>query len=699
MTIRRNTQTNFTQGQVGPFLLGRGDTPIYKAGLEICENWLILPQGGLQKRKGFQFISADPDASTTPDGSTALTTTGFHAQSRLIPFAFSDGQEYVLIFEPADSALSTTAKIHIFYNDTRIKVLTNGVDGNVFPFTTDNIADVRYAQAFDYMIIVHPDIRPMELIRGATNTDWTCTYIDFDHVPQANFNFDASLTPASTTGNNVNFTLAGGTYRWVNAAYPDGHVGMRILVNGGLAEIKSISSTTVAVCEVIYDLVDTQTAEGNEWEIDAFSNLSTSLGGGWPRSVSFHQNRLIFGGSRDKPQTVFGSQSADFFNFDNFTRVVDGSGNVTGEITDDAGIQFTIASDQLNIIRHLVSQQSLFIYTSDGEFDMSGEPVTPSNVLIRQQTRYGMDGGISTPVVVDNEVLFVAKGGKSLRAFVYNFNTDAYSAKNYSLVHHDILANATKIAKLTNYNNTNTNYVFCVNGDGDLAVLGVNTEFSVVGWMLWNTTGFFKDICVVDDSLYTLVQRYDNDGSTLNTGLFLEKLTTQEIYLDGFHTSSVQGQSFTGAQGLEGLTVSVVADGVVHPDVTVDAAGNFTLTRQSNSTQIGFNYTATGKTLPLVFNLGGQGSLGEKVRKVFAELQLYQTKSFKCDGYIVPFRNFGSSLLNQAISGYTGQKKVRLSGYSTTPQVTFTNDQPLPSTLLSITSEVKLAAGRLQDEG
>ena len=106
----------------------------------------------------------------------------------------------------------------------------------------------------------------------------------------------------------------------------------------------------------------------------------------------------------------------------------------SGDITDDASFIFTIASDQLNIIRHLVSQQSLFIFTSDGEFDLSGEPITPSNVLVRQQTRYGTAAGVTEPVVVDNEVLFPDKSGKQCRAFVYNFNTDAYSAKNYSLI-------------------------------------------------------------------------------------------------------------------------------------------------------------------------------------------------------------------------------------------------------------------------
>ena len=363
MTIRKYSQTNFTQGQVGPNIFGRNDTPIYRAGLAELSNFLILPQGGIQKRRGFQFISADPDNTTTPDGSATLTTAGFHSSSRLIPFKFADGQEYVIILEPAHD--SDAAKIHVYYQDVRQVVLTNGSGGNVFPITTSNIADIRFTQSFDYMIMVHPDVRPLQLVRGATNSDWTCGYLSFDHLPQSNFNFQTTLTPASASGNNVNFTLSSGSYAWVDAAWPDGHVNMKIDINGGQAQITSITSSTVAVCNIIYDLVDTEAAEGHEWEIDAFSNLSSTLGGGWPRSVTFHQNRLMFGGSRDKPQTLFGSQSGDFFNFDNYTRVVDDTGDVTGAITDDAGIQFTIASDSVNAIRHLVSQQSLFIFTSE----------------------------------------------------------------------------------------------------------------------------------------------------------------------------------------------------------------------------------------------------------------------------------------------------------------------------------------------
>ena len=55
MTVRRHSQISFNVGQVGPFMTGRTDTPLYKNGLEECTNMLLLPQGGMEKRKGFQF--------------------------------------------------------------------------------------------------------------------------------------------------------------------------------------------------------------------------------------------------------------------------------------------------------------------------------------------------------------------------------------------------------------------------------------------------------------------------------------------------------------------------------------------------------------------------------------------------------------------------------------------------------------------
>lgn len=686
MSLRRYTQTSFTQGEIGSYVKGRAELPIYRTGLDICENFLLLPQGGIDRRRGFQFISSNLDSSTLADGSTAVVTGSFHLQSRLLPFKFGEGQEYVLIIEPADTALSTTAKIHIYYNDTRVAVLTNGVGGNAFEITTDNIADIRFAQTFDVMILVQENLRPFTLVRGSTHSDWAVSYLDFDFLPLVNFNFGTTLTPSATTGAAIDLTLSNGSYTWVDAQWPSGHIDQYIRVNAGLVKITSITSPTVAVATVEEDLADTLAASGNEWEITAYNSFTSTRGGGYPRSVTFHQNRLIFGGSRDKPQTVFASQSGDFFNFKPTTRVV-GTSTTTGEVTDDAGFSFTIASDQLNIIKHLVSQQSLFIFTTDGEFDMSGEPVTPNNVLIRQQTRYGIKAGTAEPKVIDNETMFVDKSGKQLRAFVYNFNTDAFSAKNYSLVHHTMLSNATQIEYLKNYKDTNSNYLFAVN-EGDICVMGVNVEREVIGWSRWTTNGNFLQLTEVDDSLYALVSR--------TNGIFLEKLTDEDVYLDCFYSSSSTSSQYAAANGLHNETVSVIADGTVHNNVTVTAAANFTLDRVSSSTQIGYSFTSTAKTLPITFQVGNSLITGEKVRKMFAELQFDNTKSAKVDNVVIPFRNLGNNLLDVGIVPFNGIKRVRLTGYSTQPQLTITVNEPLPMTLLSLTTECSISTGKYQ---
>ena len=175
-------------------------------------------------------------------------------------------------------------------------------------------------------------------------------------------------------------------------------------------------------------------------------------------------------------------------------------------------------------------------------------------------------------------------------------------------------------------------------------------------------------------------------------------LTADDIFLDCHISTSSTASSYAGANGLQSQTVSVLADGTVHADINVDAAGNFSLTRTSASTQIGYNYTSTVKTLPITFQLGNSLVSGEKIRKMFSELQFYKSKSAKVDGRIVSFRNFGSSLLDADIAEFTGIKRIRLSGITSQPQVTITVDEPLPMTLLSLTTECKFSTGKFQQQ-
>ena len=438
-------------------------------------------------------------------------------------------------------------------------------------------------------------------------------------------------------------------------------------------------------------------ALSTEYRQTAFSSLK-----GWPKSVTFHQNRLVFGGSKSKPQTIFGSQTGDLFNFKPTETVIDSSNNPVGQVNDSTAFSFTIGSDSANIIRHVVSKQTLFIFTSDGEFEMTGNPVTPTNVNIRLQTKYGIQNNGANPTTVDNEVMFISANGRELRGFVFDFNSDGYYAKNYTIISHDVLNNPQDIAFVRAHKNTNQNYVFIVNNNGELAVFGINVEKQVAGWSRFTTNGKFKKVVAVNDGdtdpetqrLYALVERTrKKDDGTDITCYHLERLTENTIYLDGYVPvdNTPADASITGLTVFANQTVNIEADGIVHADKTVSSfatGGNITLDDNYSAVNIGYNYTSKLTTLTLPVQLNGQPYRGEQITKVSSLVNVNNTQALTIDGTDISFRFTGQSL-DSPISPFTGTKKLFIGGVSTDPTVELTVSTPLQCTVLGVTTEVK----------
>ena len=89
---------------------------------------------------------------------------------------------------------------------------------------------------------------------------------------------------------------------------------------------------------------------------------------------------MFFAGATHQPQSIFGSVSADFENH-------------TPGLNDDDAVNITIASDQVNVIKHLLPGRFLQILTTSAEFTLSGgtgtQPVTPTNVNVLRETTFG----------------------------------------------------------------------------------------------------------------------------------------------------------------------------------------------------------------------------------------------------------------------------------------------------------------------
>ena len=81
---------------------------------------------------------------------------------------------------------------------------------------------------------------------------------------------------------------------------------------------------------------------------------------GHPSCVSFFEQRLVFAGTTDEPQTLYFSKSGDYENFTSGTDAAD-------------AMVYTIASNQVNAIRYLKSQRTLIIGTTGGEYTVDAD--------------------------------------------------------------------------------------------------------------------------------------------------------------------------------------------------------------------------------------------------------------------------------------------------------------------------------------
>ena len=163
-------QNDFTSGELDPKLRARTDIAQYKSGLTTAKNVSIQPQGGAKRRDGTKFIAAlDSGAGTAV---------------RMVSFEFSVSDSYMLVFTPG--------KMYVFKNGAQITNI-NG-SGNDFlsvaSLTSAILPQMNWVQSADTVIVVHEDLPPTKIVRGASDSTWTASVIEFDHVPQYAFSLD-----------------------------------------------------------------------------------------------------------------------------------------------------------------------------------------------------------------------------------------------------------------------------------------------------------------------------------------------------------------------------------------------------------------------------------------------------------------------------------------------------------------------------
>ena len=627
---------------------------------------------------------------------------------------------------------------------------SGGTSGKIVEVTTTyteaQVFELNHVQSADTVYLVHKDHEPAKLTR-TTATSFTLTDIDFIDGPWLDENDGTTTMYASAaTGTGITITASADVFsnddigryirfreileiahdEWAaSTSYANnatvrynGHVYKQVTgstqtsgntppvhLTGtetygaidweylhdehGHVRITGYTSATVVTADVHEDqygnsrLPDSSVGSANantRWSLGAFGGDQ-----GFPRAVAFYEERLYFAGTEGQPQTIFGSQTADFE-------------NMTPGLNDDDAINVTIASDQVNVIKHMIQGRFLQLLTSSAEFTLSGgtgtTPVSPTNVNVLRETTFGSSA--VRPIRAGTSTILIQKGQEKVKEVTFDLDTDGLVGRDLT-----ILAEHVARGGLTDmiWQQEPELILWFVRSDGTLVGLSYDPQNQVVGWHThpMGDSGIVESITAIpsgaEDQVYLSVKR-TIDGSTVRHIVFMEQIyfgtdVSDAFFVDsGLTYDSTATTTITGLNHLEGETVQILADGSAHADKTV-SGGAVTLDRSASTVHVGYSYDSKVQTLRMEGGADDGVSQGKIKRIHGATIRFLDTVGAEIgpdeDNLDrLPFRD-SSMAMDTAIPMFDGDKEISFpSGYDNDARVFIRQTQPLPMTILAV---------------
>ena len=563
-------QPSFAAGEFAPALHARVDLAKYHIGLATCLNWMIMAQGGAQNRPGTLWIGPCIDHAVRSRllpfqfNTTQAYALEFGDQKMRVimdgGYVTETGKAVVSITNASPAVVTVTA--HGWSNGDRIYLSgiggmselngrfatvagattdtfeLSGIDSSGYgaftpggtaarvytlatPYAAADLPRLKFTQSADTMTLTHPDHAPRDLTRSG-HASWSLNTITFASEQAAPTSVAA--TPSSVSGStgwsyvvtainaetgeeslpsgagNATFKAesawdAGAgdfiTVTWTDAAGA-GSYNVYKQRNGIYGFVGNAGSGATGFRD---DKIRADTTDAPPGQRNPFSGA-----GEYPGCTNYHEQRKFFGGSTNKPQTIWATASGSYKNM-----------NVSTPTQDDDAITRTIASRQVNEIRHLVSMGALVVFTSGAEWicrpGSQSDVLTPANTNLRAQSYAGSSH--APPIVVNDSILFVQEKGSIVRDLKYQFESDAWAGVDLSVLASHLF-DGHAIEEWA-WAQVPHKIVWAVRNDGVLLALTYMREHEVFAWARHVTDGVVESVCSIgeddEDVLYVLVAR------------------------------------------------------------------------------------------------------------------------------------------------------------------------------------------------
>jgi hypothetical protein len=382
----------------------------------------------------------------------------------------------------------------------------------------------------------------------------------------------------------------------------------------GLVRVNSVISPTVAGVSVVRALHSTTPtaiwAEG-AWSIKR----------GFPRACALHQQRLVLAGCAAEPQKVWGSAINDFNNF----QYLD---------FEDAAYAVLVAAQEANPIVWLASQEGLIVGTEGDEWLMdSGDavisPTNPPNS--KRKTKFG--SADMQAQLVGSVVLFIQRGGRAMREYVFAFDEQGYKAPDLTqLSDHMTRSGITQFCFAQNPDST----IWAVTADGRLLSCTYRRESEVVAWAQHPIDGAVESVATIygatdADEIWCIVRRTIGGVTSRHVERFDpahwdlmaegEAGRARLVFFDCAKriTLPLSGTAVGGLGHLEGAIVSVRADGAAQPSRKV-TGGSITLDSPATTIIVGLPYYS--RLQPFLFDTQLQDGTSQGMQQRTPELRL-----------------------------------------------------------------------------
>lgn len=702
MSRFRKLISNIKHGEMSPRYYGRKDLEEYSRGVKKLTNMVPDRDSGFYLRGGTRY-QAD--------------VTSFAVGSRgpgQIPFISTENEAYTIVINTDGVDMSTDRYFAVYKNDGTAATIVATFDLSSYttaPLSTLDPHGFKWAQIADVMWVTHASglFRPIIVSKISTDND-DFIFVDYSLTPALGFyggsglvnnlnigrvntalkepyrdvnTTSVTMTPSATSGTGITITASSGFFTAE-------HVPCKIKITHGattgVATIVGYTSATVVTADVNINFGAT-TASTN-WEESAWSEAR-----GYPRDVISHEQRLVWLGNISQPDTIWASQVGNPFilmqrrlaqdiasgadtsgiNFFIDTNIPDDQKNYNGnvQVLLTQPFSFNLPAETVTPISWASSGRNLVIGTTTAEYVITGGSFDINNINIRRQTSYG---GLGTRCIsIDNQVLFIQRGGKSIRNFKYNEENGSYISRNIALTVEHLSRHGDDI--FSEYpddyrwkamaHQKSEDIVWLLNSSNRLIGFRFSQENEMIAFykLQFDTNDNEEDVRVFSmcclpsasgsrDELWVVLERtifnstvyylervsQDFDGETLyDTNQDVE--SNQSMFLDCAlkidNTAATLTDTLTGLSHLEGETVTFVYRGVkigeyevVTGEISLDAAGQ-TAVDTAGIGWVGIEYEGTMESLDV--NAGGDigFSEGQYQRIVDADIRFHKTRAAK----------------------------------------------------------------------